>query len=116
MEFGGEIISFAETIASDPDFEAVEPVVRPGRLLLRFVMKPESADRIRSVTANSVGRGLALVVDSEVRSVSVIRDSIGAMGVATIEVPTEEAEELAEAVRDSFPPGSPRAPRPVPIP
>jgi preprotein translocase subunit SecD len=108
MEFGGEVLYFAETIASDPDFEAVEPVVRPGRLLLHFVLKPEAADRIRSVTTNSVGGRLALIVDSEVRSVSEIRDSIGARGVVVIEVPPEEAGKLAEAVRDRFPPGSPR--------
>jgi len=105
VEYAGEPTYLeSEPVVSDPDFMHVEPVLRSGELALEFELWPEAGDRLLSVSRASIGESLAIVVDSELRSVSVILDALGPRGRMSIDATPEEGAELAEKVRSRWPP------------
>ena len=104
VEYAGERIYVdSEPLLSDSDFERVEPVIRSGEFHLEFELRPDAGARVSEVTAAEIGERLAVIVDSEVRSVSVILDAVGPRGRTSFLATSEEAEGIAEKVRRRWP-------------
>ena len=92
-----------EPLLSDEDLTRVEPVVRPGQLILRVELTPSAGERMFSRTADEVGSRLAIIVDGKVRSAPVIRDAVKGPAEMVISASAEEAAKLSELVRARWP-------------
>jgi preprotein translocase subunit SecD len=107
--YHGEVLFLeGESIVSDDDFvevdvfEADEPLT-PSALRLRYELTPEGARRLRTATAASIGRRIAILVDGQVTVAAVIRDALGWRGVAQLGFRGEEAERITRLIRDRWP-------------
>jgi len=99
-----------EHLFSDADLLSVEPFSpNPGDLGFQIELKPEIVDRVASSMTSATGMRLALIIDGEIRAISVIRDAIGwRLVVAPLSLSEEEATRLTELVRARWPRGDPQ--------
>jgi preprotein translocase subunit SecD len=91
-------------VISDPDILHVDADLRENGVILDLELRPEAAERLRRLTADNIGRALAIRFDSEIISVPVIQSEIG--GRAQMLVPAdsdEEARQVLEMVRARWP-------------
>lgn len=104
VEYGGESLYLERrAIISDPDLEAVRPLVHLDRLLLDMQLSPEGARRLTRATGENIGQRLALLIGSRVRSAPVIRGAIGSRLQAAVELSEAEAERILRRIRARWP-------------
>jgi preprotein translocase subunit SecD len=104
----GEAVHVArEPILTDADLEHVVAYIRPHGLIIDLHLRPKAADRLSKVTSGNVGRRIAIFVNSDPHSAPRIRSSVGHMnGIMQVSLELERgrADELAEAIRRTWPP------------
>ena len=107
MEFDGDTLYLdLRAVVSDPDFDAVRPSVRQDGLVLDIDLTLEGARRLEQLTGQNIGQRLASLVDSRVCATPVVRSAVGRADiplVAGCDLPEDEAERIAEAVRARWP-------------
>jgi preprotein translocase subunit SecD len=83
----------------------VHPFVRGSDLMLRLYFTPEAAQRLRRVTGENVGKHMALLLNSRVRSAVVIAGAVGPdnLLVGAVPLPVGDAERMAETIRLRWP-------------
>lgn len=95
-------------LLSDADLVRVTAVPRAGEpLTIRVHCRPAACQRLADLTANSVGRSLALVIDSRVRDVVPIMSAVGAGGSLLIQTGATgaDADRIVQEIRRRWPPG-----------
>jgi preprotein translocase subunit SecD len=101
---------YSEALLSNSDIARVEPVVTRIRagLVLDVWLTQAGAVRLKQMTGRHVGDSLAVLIDSVVVAIPVIRQPMGGdpklpftMGVP---LGPKEAQQLAAAVRKTWPP------------
>lgn len=104
-EFDGDVVYLdAEPLISDVDLERVRSAIRPGKLLLRIECSPESAYRFETIMRQNIGRRVAVLFDSRIRSAPVVRAAVTCAGIDVgISATPEEAEQFAAMVRQRWP-------------
>lgn len=100
----GERLNLGSTpVISDADIHAIAPEIRSDGLLLSIQLTEKGQQKLRRATAGNIGRRMAFILDGQVRSAPVIRDSISGDPVAvSVEVSQSEAESLATKVRSRW--------------
>ena len=102
--YAGEILYLeSQPLISDPDFRAVRPDVRDDRLLFSFELTPEGERRLRQSTEQMIGGRIALLLESQVVNVFVVRSPLGPRGVAEGQLPRAAANRLALRIRARWP-------------
>ena len=100
----------SEALLSNSDIARVEPIVTRIKtgLVLDVWLTKAGASRLKQVTGRHVGDSLAVLIDSVVVAVPIIRQAMGGnpklpftMGVP---IGAKEAQQLAAAVRKTWPP------------
>lgn len=93
-------------LISDSDLRAVRPFVRDTQLLLDIRLTAEAAHRLFTFTGQHLGKRMALLLESQVRSAAVIHDAVGRGDGplhAALDLDEAEANRLADAVRARWP-------------
>ncbi|MFP6581347.1 MAG: protein translocase subunit SecD [Candidatus Hydrogenedentota bacterium] len=80
----------------------------PGRWMILFEFNAESAPIFRQLTADNVGRSLAIVLDGNVMSAPNINEAIGASGSISGTFTGDEAKDLAISLNSGSMPVTPR--------
>jgi preprotein translocase subunit SecD len=102
--YAGEILYLEpQPLISDPDLLAVRPDVRGDRLIFSFDLTPEGERRLRLNTEQIIGGRIALLLESQVVNVFVVRSPLGPRGVAEGKLPRAEANRLALRIRALWP-------------
>ena len=102
--YAGEILHLEpQPLISDPDLLAVRPDIRDDRLIFSFEETPEGETRLRQNTAQIIGGRIALLLESQVVNVFVVRSPLGPRGVAEGKLPRAEANRLALQIRARWP-------------
>lgn len=107
-QFQGETLYLeSAAVVSDPDFQAVRPMLRPEQLLIDMELTPDAAARLNRVTRENIDRRMALLLDSRVREVPGIRSAVGSPLQAAIRLSSDlsedEARGIAERLRARWP-------------
>lgn len=86
-----------ETVVTNDDIVTtrVIPGNAPGQFHVAVTLTPSGGEKMRSATANHIGRPLALLVDGEVISAPTVRDPVGADGLISGNFTQEEADRIA---------------------
>jgi preprotein translocase subunit SecD len=104
-EFGGEtIVLEAVPLISDPDIAGAQALSRAGSVILDLCLAPAAAARVQSATSSAVGRRLAVLYDSRIRSISVLRDRLGPRLAVSIEMSRPEGDALSAALASRWQP------------
>lgn len=93
-----------QPVISDPDILHVDAVPRDDGLMLDVEFRPDAAERLQAITGDNIGRALAILFNSEIVSVPVIRGEIG--GRTQMLVPAtsrNEAQHFLELIRTRWP-------------
>ena len=96
----------ARPIVADADLRYVRPYVNKDTLLLELYFTEEGGQRLSRVTGDNVGRFVAFVVNSAVRSVSVIASALVNADVrvqAMVALSADEASRVASMIRTRWP-------------
>jgi hypothetical protein len=94
-----EVYLHPQAVISDQDITHVgEAIVQGGAVVFDVRLSAEGAERLRSTTAENIGRPMAILFDGEVVSIPVIRDELG-MGRAHLAIPVESEEQGEEVIR-----------------
>ena len=91
---------------SDEDLVRVTTHPRAGEpLAIRVHCRPVACERLAGLTASVIGRSLALVIDSRVRSVSPIMSSVGTGGSLLVQTGATgtDAERIIREIRSRWP-------------
>lgn len=108
MSFGDrQLFVEREAVFSDPDIIGVNPSGNEQTVILDLRLDAAGAERLRTATAENIGRSMVIMFDSRIVSVPVIRGEIGSGGPSLqMGVPAgspEEADEIVELVRARWP-------------
>lgn len=110
---GKKVYLHPDPVISNPDIARVEAIkTRIGQgLILQVWLNRAGAARLKEVTGNHIGDSLAVVIDSAVVSLPVIRQAIGGNSRLPndIGVPLQpkEAQQLAAAIAKTWPATAP---------
>jgi preprotein translocase subunit SecD len=103
-EFDGEILYLeSDAVITDSDLRNVRASSRGDRLLVELELTPAAARQVQAVTRLHVGKRMAFLVDSEVRSAPVIASAVSSPLQAAIEVGESEQERILERIRARWP-------------
>jgi|GEM_PF-6985491 len=108
VEYAGEVVYLdAQPIISDADLREVHPEVLTRGLLVNMRLTPEGARRMARVTAENIGGRMALLLESRVVDMPVIRSPVGSTAdvpaLAVVGLPDSEAERVAQRISRRWP-------------
>ena len=90
-------------VVSDADVNTIAPEIRSGELVLSIQLNEKGQQKLLRATAENIRRRMAFILDGQVRSAPVIRDSISGDPVAvSVEVSQSDAESLATKIRSRW--------------
>jgi preprotein translocase subunit SecD len=88
-----------EVVLTNRDIAAASVVTLPSGFGVEVHFTDAGAAKLRSVTADNVGRLLAIIVDGKLLAAPAIRSAVAQIGVMSGQFTREEAERLAEGIR-----------------
>jgi preprotein translocase subunit SecD len=94
------------SVFADNDLKLVEPSMRGDTMFLELYPTPEGSARLRQATGDNIGKHLALLVNSRVRSIPVIQSAIGTpeQSIQTwVRLEPDEVERIPERIRSRWP-------------
>jgi preprotein translocase subunit SecD len=97
---------------SNAQIARAEAVEKEEGLVLQFWLTAEGIKRLATVTAENIGSSLAILINSEVFSAPAIVQAMEPMpdlpGQVRVHLPREQAQQLASAVAQTWPPAAAR--------
>lgn len=105
VELEGESLYLEERrVVSDPDLEMARPIVVQDRLLIGLRLTSEGGRRLARLTAENIGRRIAVLIEGRVRSVTVIPGAVNPEPMlGAIELPEHEADRITGRIRARWP-------------
>ena len=110
VELDGEVFYLEPaSVISDADLSDVLASPQGDRLMLLLEIAPAASERMTRTTRENIGRRMAFLLDSHVRSAPIITDSVGSPLRTVVEVDGPERERLMERIRERWPVRLPEA-------